>query len=349
MNIHIDTIYRTIGDLKTVGDSLSRVVLSNPMCASESEVWQIAGLADGRQIGSVNTYKLAVVADGEKYTACGGGALNVDKNYRATGYALELCDLANNIFKDSIHLGYGLSQKSRMLSKGMGSATFNIDRFACIRKSRFFLENYLPNHNTAFKAVLIDIFCFFHRIALKLICAVNAWRLKIETVSADDEAALEDYSRLIASGDERFREDASAAWLKWVLENDFLPMDMARKMLYRASIGGRRVGYCITRYSKEGRLGCIIDWQVDVNFKRFEPWLLMKAAFRLFPRADAVVLAVSETDEQTIKILKRLLIPCSGQMAVVATGDGSPLERHEGWREQKNWRIRPSMGDGAFY
>ena len=61
------------------------------------------------------------------------------------------------------------------------------------------------------------------------------------------------------------------------------------------------------------------------------------------------MISVSKSDASVIKVLARLLPRMPEQAATVHVRDGSPLEKHEGWRDQSNWRIRPIMGDCAFY
>ena len=348
MKEEVDTLYHRLETL-TENNSRARMLLSNPFMKTRRDVYQISGNLNGSKIASVGIFNLRILADGISYDVIGGGGLNVAPEYRHTGYALELYEYMKTISPDKVFIGYGLSQKARKLARAMGAAVFDVSRFLCIRKSRYFMENYMPRHNNPIKTAILDVICWFHRRFVAFLTRIKTFQLKVEHVGSLDTRVLDDYAGLVAMENKRFRQDVTTGWIEWILNNDFIDPVQADKRLFRVSIGNNRVGYFITRYSKEGRLGCVIDWQIDGQHLKYEPWILLRAMFTLFPKAHAVALAVSKTESRTTKVLKRLLVPCPDQVAEVAPGDDSPLVAHDGWRDQTNWRIRPSMGDGAFY
>ena len=141
----------------------------------------------------------------------------------------------------------------------------------------------------------------------------------------------------------------SPEFLKWVLENDFDPVELADKRLWRVSVKDKVMGFVMTRVSNMGARVRVVEWQAVPGEEKEIPWMILAAAFKALGGHSAVVISVDSNDKGLVSTLRRLLPRLPDQAATVNVSAGSPLERHEGWKDQANWRIRPIMGDCAFY
>lgn len=347
--ISISTIYHKLFELDRSTDDRSRMLTANPYADRNESVYQIAGECDGNVVGGVNVFPLRIIADDMELVVSGVGGLWVGEEYRSTGYGLDLYEEMRNISTDKILVGYGLSQKARRMARIMGAAVFDVARFGFVKKSAYFLETYLSRYNNFFVRFMLNIAGNIHSLIVCFIAWIASYKYKIEDVAVGDAKSIKAFADMIAADTHRFRQDESAEYLKWMLLNDFGPVDDADKRLYSITKAGNHVGYVVTRRSKERRLGCIIDWQFAQEIDVVSPWLMIRVAHKLLATTEAVVLAASVNDTKLISVWKKVLPKFPGQVAEIATGTKSPLESHEGWREQSNWRIRPCMGDGAFY
>lgn len=325
------------------------VFQNNPYLSSGNDVAQILGVVDGKIIGAVGSFPFRIVAEQKSYEVCACPLSHVHPDYRRTGYGIEMAQKTVDLPADRATLNYGLSKQSARLNKYFKTPVFDIRQFAYVKRSRHFFSQRLPKGVRWLACPMMDAAFWFHRLWVGVVVWCRTFRWKVERVDVQDEKALQNFCDMVATDEHRFREEVDAKGLRWMLTNDFFPLKMADKRLYRVSVKGNTIGFFITRRSEHGERGRILEWQTVKGSESAIPWMLIRAAKLLIRNTDAVVVSVGEDEHAIIKVLKRLLIPFTTQYAVVGARGDSPLRSHGGWDQSVNWRIRPAMGDGCFY
>lgn len=356
------TEYRTISELSTIGRFASyedpdkliytnpqiiKTFQTNPYVVSEDDVAQIIGVVSNRIIGGIGSLRLKISADNCDYVATANVDTFVNPEFRKTCYAIDMMSISINIPKDHCTINFNISPVARKVAKLMGRAIFLVRQFVLVRRSKFFFASRLPKLVAMIVCPLLDVAFWLNRMIVAAIVKVVTIGYKLQDVANDDEKVAE-FAGMIAADKHRFREHMGVEWFKWMLNNDFQDQANSRKRIFKIEKNGERVGFVMVRNSDHGKRGRVIDWQFEEKFEKMTPWLLLKAALKI-EGAEAVVIAIDKTDEYTLKILGRMLLHIPDQCAGVGAGAKSPLKQHEGWKEAKNWRIRPSMGDAAFY
>lgn len=325
------------------------VFQNNPYLTSGQVTAQMLGVVDGKIMGAVGMFPLHVRADKKCYEACACPLIHVHPDYRKTMYGIELSEKAKSISANKATINYGFSTKATRLNRYLRAPLFPIKQFVYVKRSRHFFKQRLPKAVSWLACPLMDVAFWFHRVFVGIVVWIRTFRWKIDRVEVDDEEAFRSFSDMIAADEHRFREEVDPNWLWWVLTNDFFPLPMADKCLYRVNVKGKTIGYFMTRRSVKGARGRILEWQTVKGAESAIPWILLRAAKLLIRNTDAVVVSVGAEERAVIKVLKRLLIPFTAQHAGVGAREDSPLRKHEGWDQAVNWRIRPAMGDGCFY
>ena len=322
---------------------------NNPYLTSGQVIAQMLGVVDGKIMGAVGSFPFHIIADQKCYEVCACPLIHVHPAYRRTMYGAELSQKTVDIPTDKATLNYGLSEKSARLNRYFGTPIFDIRQFAYVKRSRHFFKQRLPKAVSWFACPMMDVAFWFHRVFVGIVVWLRTFRWKIERVDVNDEESLSSFCDMVATDEYHFREQIEPKWIRWVLTNDFFPLAMADKRLYRVRIKGKTVGFFMTRRSEHGARGRILEWQTVKGYESAIPWMLIRAAKLLIRNTDAVVVSVGAEESAVIKVLKRLLIPFTTQYAIVGAREDSPLRTHEGWDQAVNWRIRPAMGDGCFY
>ena len=360
-DIKIKTIVRSVRDLSRpevlgnvanvakmtiCGAAAIRAYQSNPYLESEDQPVEMVGIADGQVIGSVRTMPMPLWADGKEYVSSANPDIRVEAEYRKTGYALDLIEFGSKASPDKVKVDYYVSQSARRVAKAHGAAVFDIRQFAVVRDSALFLKNRLPRKFAAIGCFGLNLVFAVHRLILGALVAIRTWNWRF--MLADDEASVEEFVSLIEKDTHRFRPNATVKFHNWILKQDFGRIENADKHLWKVVCKGRALGFVITWRNLSGR-GRVIDWQVPVAHECDLPWMLLAASHKCLRTCKAVVISVSCEDPDLVNGLKRLLPRIPMQAATVDADADSPLQQHNGWREQKNWRIRPTMGDSCLY
>lgn len=356
----IVTEYRTIDELSAVGkftdykdpdrilytdSQIIKTFQSNPYVDSGDDVAQIVGVTGKRIIGGVGSLRLRIVADKCSYVATANVDTFVNPDYRKSCYAIDLMSISINIPKDRCAVNFNISPVARKVAKLMGRAIFLVRQFVVVRRSRFFLMGRLPKFFTFLACPLLDVVFWLNRIVVGVVVKLKMMGYRLQEVGVESVA---EFAEMIAEDKHRFRQHMGVEWFKWMLNNDFQDQENSRKRIFRIEWEGERVGFILVRNSNHGKRGRLIEWQFEEKYESKTPWLLLMAALKI-KDADATVIAIDKTDVRSLKVLGRILMHIPDQCAGVGAGTKSPLKRHEGWKEAKNWRIRPALGDAAFY
>lgn len=320
----------------------------NPFADSES-VAQLIGIRDHKIIGGVCVLPLEFVADGKVLTTSTGSHTLVAEEYRKTCLGIDLYQTTPKLSSDKICMRVGISHLALKVVTLLRRSVFTFTQFRYVRKSSFVIgENRMRQPLWKIVTVIADVIFMLQRLVVGWWVAIKLAGLKISEVSIDDAAQIDEIVRLVAADRHRFRQNVTAGWLKWVYENDFHDVKKSDKHIYSVHKDGRMVGFFMTRLSSDGMKGRIIEWQLDDLHLKLEPWILLYAAKLLAKKAAIVLLSVDCVD--TIRAFQRLgIFRCPSQYAALACTKESPLRKCDGYKEQSNWRLRPGMGDAAFY
>ncbi len=360
----VQTYYRTVDELSSHGRFASledlnayldfspekvRTFEQNPYLKTKQTTAQILGVTDGKIIGAVGVFPLHVWADGKDYEACACPLIHVHPDYRKTLYGIDLSKATATISADKMTINCGLSHMSAKMNKLFKTPVFPLRQFAYVKRSRLFFGQRIPRVLHWLVLPLMDVAFAVHRCLVAIAVGIKTRKWAIEQIGLDDKTSIQQYCELVKDDSHRFREHIGPEWVEWVLTNDFFPLEVADKRLYKVSLKGQTVGFFMTRLTEQGARGRIIEWQIVSGFEKLLPWMLMRAAKMLLRKADASIVAVGEDEHDAIRTLKHWLLPFPNQHAVIGAHKTSPLRQHDGWREAKNWRVRPAMGDGCFY
>ena len=360
----IVTEYRTVSELSSQGrfahcadlnsylcftPEKVRAFEDNPYLRSSNVPAQIIGVSDCKIIGAVGVFPLRVWADEQQYEACACPLIHVHPDYRKTLYGIDLSNATVSVSADKITVNCGLSHMSAKMNKLTKTPVFPLRQFVYVKRSRVFFMERIPRLLRLFVLPLMDCVFACHRMVVSLAVAIKTRGWRFEQIGVEDGAAIGEFCELVRNDPHRFREHIGPEWVHWVLTNDFFPLDMADKRLYRVRKDNETMGFFITRLTSRGSRGRIIEWQMKPEHEGMLPWMMMWAAKMLVKKADASIVALGEDEHDAIRTLKHLLLPFPNQHAVIGAHKTSPLRQHDGWREAKNWRIRPAMGDGCFY
>jgi len=362
MKVEVKILRRSVGELSSPGryskledpdnrlitnPSVVNTFVNNPFVRTKDQPAQIIGIVDGRIVGGVGALPMRMIADGTNYETSAGPDILVNPEYRTTGLAIDFIEMGRTMSPDWITVDFYVSRMARKVCGLMGSAVFSIAQFALVRKSEEFFAQRVPSCLSWLACLVLDVLFALHRLGVWAIVSVKTWGWLVE--DASDETGFGAFASLVAVDKHRFREDVSLTYLKWLFANDFDSVEMADKHLWRMGKGDVIYGYVLTRVSNKGRRARIIEWQATDGNEEKLPWMMLKIAMRVLGKTNAVVLSVSSDDVDLVQLFRRLLPRMPDQAATVGVGDGSPLEKHSGWRDQKSWRIRPAMGDCGFY
>lgn len=344
MDVKIETVIRSVKDLED--SPVARAYRTNPYLDNLDQPAMMVGHAGTRKIGSVGTMPMPLWADGKEYVSSANPDTRVEPEFRKTGYALDLLDFGIASAKDGIRVDYYVSLQARKVLKLMGASVFDIRQFAVVRDSALLLTDKLPRKFAAIGCLGLNLVFAVHRLILGALVDIRTWGWRF--VLADDEASVGEFVSLVEKDTHRFRPNATVKFYNWILKQDFSGIENADKHLWKVIHKGQLLGFVMTRRNPSGR-GRVIDWQVPDAYAHDLSWMLLAAAHRCLRTCKAVVLSVSAEDIGLVNGLKRFLPRLPMQAATVDAGADSPLQKHEGWRDAKNWRVRPTMGDSCLY
>ena len=324
------------------------VYKSNPSLGDDARPAELLGVADGKIFAGVGFMPIKILADGSEYETSANPNTQVAAEYRKTGFALDILQFALDCPRDKIRLDFYVSPSARKAIKLYGGVVFDIRQFTVVKKSSLFLKGrfHIPTWIENLVCAGLDVLMFFYRAVIGLVTTVRTigWEVSI----ADDEENLDRFAELISEDSHRFKVVEDVAFLKWILSNDFCGREVAQKHLWKIERRGDLIGYVMMRQDGDGR-GRIIDWQIIKGKESLLGRVLLLAARKLIKTTKAVVISVSAADSDLVRCFKHLLLPLPIQAATVGADTESPLRKHVGWEDARNWRIRPTMGDSGLY
>lgn len=337
---------KNVDRLTIQGASVIDAYQTNPYLDSLEQPAEMIGVVDDTIIGSVGVMPMRMIADGKSYRTVANPDTRVDAEYRKTGYALDLIDFGFDNAADGIRVDFYVSESARKVMKMFGGTVFNIAQFALVKRSSLFFKDRLPKYVSWLGCAALDVAFFFHRLVIKVILLIktSSWKMSI----TDDEESLREFADLIATDSHRFRNDVSETFLKWIIAHDFRGIDIADKHLWRFICKNKTIGFVLMRKDGTGR-GRLIDWQATSGNEALLPIMMLKAADTLLSKCKAVVISASASDQNIVAYFSHKCPKLPTQAAVIAVSDSSPLQKHEGWQDQSNWRIRPTMGDSCLF
>lgn len=322
-------------------------IRNNPFLESETGCGQLLGICGSTIIGGICPIPLQIVADGKVYSAICGSSLLVIPEARSTGYGMDIPEKMRNLCKDRIDISCGISNDSRRLLKLLGRRLFPVQRHVMIRRSREFTSYRHPQIFWRIASIFFDAFFRIHLLFVRAIVAVKLRGLSIRQIEVSDDDAIESCARLVEEDRHRFRQNITPEWIKWVLTNEFRPIEKVHKRLYGVYSGNELVAFWISKTDSSGERGRVIEWQVSERYAELEPWIFLRAALMILPFCNAVNL--DSDDEANCGLFSRLgFLSVPGQFCAVGADDNSRLREHTGYTEQRNWRVRMSMADAAF-
>lgn len=364
MRVRVKTHFRSVAEL---GDSSWPNQFADPYKLIERSAWrvrtfqrnpylkdtrhpaQMIGVVDGKAMGYIGPFPLHMFADGRIYEAEAGDDLFVHPDYRKSGYALDIMETLNNLSCDHLSINTGLSDMAQRLCQLLGQTNFTVLKFAYIKRCGHLFDAVLPKAARMVICPCLNVAFWCHRQLLGVLLSFKVRGLLMKEISSEDDASLSAASELIRADSRRFRQDIDERWLKWVLENDFSDDPKMVKKMYGIYRKGTMIGFALVRTSIRSGRCRILEWQFDKASSTKEPWLLIWIARQLIRSANFVAIAVGAEDKPVVGVLSKLLPQTKRQMVSIGLGENSPLQKHQGYDDPRNWRLRPGMGDSCFY
>lgn len=321
---------------------------TNPFLVDLEQPCQLIGVKDGRIIGRRNSFPSQIVADGVVCKMRVSGSVYVDPEARSSLYAISLLRRSLQFPDGDLNINCGLSYKNQKFYELLGSAMFKIVMFA--GGGRWF-RYYKGGTYTGWKAYAAKVVNAGVYLASFLLDWKRWSGLPNWTVQEVDPANLEFIStaaRLVSQDRHRYRQDITREWIKWVAENDFESTGV-RKMILGVYGDSGLVGFGLVRMDSNKRSVKIFEWQVDLKSEGQESHLLCVLARYCSKFGYRVQIAVAEADERLVQELERRFPRVGFNYSVVTIADGSRFKSFDGIGDAYNWRIRPGMGDAAFW
>ena len=343
--------YKDIDGYLEMTSAKVKTYKSNPYLENGTEdVVQVIATLDDVVIGGQTPFALPIMVDGERIVSCGATRLWVNPQYRKTGIALDIIEEAIKIPSGRVCVNAGLSFQARKIYAMMGYCVYPLAQFGYIRKADSFVEHHFSKGVRGIVSLLVNLLFGVQRLFLQMLAYVKTRAFSIEVVPFEDENSLEAFSGMVAADRHRFRADIDSRWFKWVSANDFNDVTKADYCLYGIRRNGQLIGFFFTRRSSGGKEGRILEWQVAEPFVKSEGWLMLRIAALLCRNGvHHVTLSVPDGGAAASLFSSLRIRGFIPQVVAVAPAEDSPLRSHKGYDDPVNWRLRPSMGDAAFY
>ena len=359
----IKTIIRSIRDLSNpeglasfadprgllqLSPSKLKAIQANPYLDTQDQPCQLVGILDGRVVGRRNSYLERIVAYGKTYVCRTSGSVYVDPSCRSSLYAISLLEQALKLPLGDLNINCFLSKQNQKFFRLLGSAMFQLELFeAGGRWNKFFKAGTRGGWRAIAAKIINGGIAFANYIFDK-----RRWRglpdWSIVEVDCSDKRHLEKFCKLISRDTHHYRCDISKEWIKWALSCDF-DLPNCKKALWAVNDGQKLVGYALVRRDFVNKYAKIFEWQINADYENVEAEFLSIIARKLYHYAYRVQIAVGADSSTTIAKLGERFYHCGHNFAVVTIADGSRFEKFDGIRDSTYWRIRPGMGDAAFW
>lgn len=320
----------------------------NPYLDSWDLPCQLLGIKDGKVIGRRNSFPSKIVADGTVYDTRISGSVYVDQTVRSSLYAISLLNQALKFPNGDLNINCGLSPQNQKFYRFYGSAMFPFVIFDASGKwSKFYKEGLYTGWKWLAATVLnTTVFLFNQLFASTRWKGLPNWSVVDESVPGE---FIDRFCGLIRNDCHRFRVEMTPAWVRWVMNNDFITTTLWKKHLVGIYDGEKLVGFVLYRHEPLRKIYKIYDWQLTPEYEGREDALLAVVARRLYRFGHRIMIWIGEDRTKTISDFKSRFAVVGQNFAVVTLAESSRFSAVPGIRESRNWRIRPSMGDMPFW
>lgn len=339
-----------------LSESMKQVLRDNPFIKQSYVPAQVLGVINNKIVGQETVFPLRIRARETYLEAIAGSGLYVHEDYRKTQLGVELIAKREELSKDGIALGCGLSQQALPIHTLFDYLCYPLPRMIGLRKSRSVVEKKLGK--TIFSAMvrlIIDVLLLGIATCLKGFIFIKARRLKIVLCDRADK----EIEHIITKSGKPFSCEHSVNWINWQLTHRFSTdsQDVQKLYVVRTELG-ELLGFFMykirfhamasSRGFKNLRLGSLMEWQSADQKKISHTTLILWATLKMqLDGVDAVEICTDENE--VIHSLKRFLFLHIGNLSfVIRATVKSPLRYCYGWDQQSNWRLRPAEGDNGL-
>lgn len=344
----VDYLHSHDGNHERLVSALS----ANPFLQGNG-IGRIDGVCDGKTVGYEYVFPVRIKTPRGIFDVLAGSSLNVDPEYRKTGLGMMLPELRWQHSPSKTALGAGLSQMAVPVHTLLDYNVFLLPRYLMPWKSRAVVETRLKGLCCRIVSGIIDAGICIYALFLRLMAGVHLRGLTFESVPVENEAAINQVAKIISEDAAAFSEVHDELWLKWHLGNTFSKYGPLK--LCVAKRNGETVGFYMVKVRfheqashrgfKNVWLGSVVEWGTTPAEKKNLPWLLVHAALSL-RKSKVDVVQLPTDDRDVIRCLKRFGWRQVGESNfVIKAGEGSPLYGNAEMADQRNWRLRPAMGD----
>ena len=325
-----------------------RTYRENPYLSDLDQPCQLIGVKDGVVVAGRNSYPSRIVAQGKSYNIRISGSVFVDPQARASLMAISMLNKALKFEDGSLNMNCMLSIQNQKFYRLYGSSMFELAEFdAGGRWNKY----YKPGNPSGWKKYAAKVLNFAVILLNKIFdgkrwCGLPDWRVEEKSISDSD--FLKNASDLVASDVHSYREDITADWMKWTLENDFLAVGNHGRM-FGVYDGENFVGFALTRRNPKSGKSKIYEWQLTKEYEDKEAEMLSLVAKELFKVDSRVGVQVGTDSVNTIASLAKRFPRLISNYVVVTIAKDSPFNDFAGIKESRNWRLRPGMGDAAHW
>ena len=319
----------------------------NPYLDNIDKPCQLIAIMDGKVVGRRDSIPSRIVADGKVYRTRISGAVYVIPSARSSMCAIKLLARALELEDGELNINCMLSKQNQKFYEFMGSAMFKIEEFECGGKwNRFYKAGeYVGVKKLAASIInacvnLANLFCKSIWIGLP------NW--SVREIDATDSAFADRASELIKQDAHRYRAEITPEWIGWTLKNDFSAPN-CRKFAIGIYEQNTFVGFALVRQDNKYKVSRVFEWQLDAHYASMEGEFLSVVARHLVRFGYKINISVDSTSLSTINYLRNRFFIKGQNYVVVTIAEGSKFEGFDGTKESNSWRIRPGMGDAAFW
>lgn len=331
-----------------------KVWLSNPYLKSQKSVFQLLGIVDKTIAGTGYILPIELSLNGKIYDSNAAHNLLVNKNYRGCGLGSKITDARLDFCSTKSLVLCNPSQMQIPILKRLGGIILTMPRLVLVKNSISVIE-------TKFKGNLAKPISKILDCGLKLIISGvkhSAKQISSRNISIEEYQKIPEIVNDIINKDTHpFKEIHNKDWFQWVKDNSLIENSSITKRFFLIKKNNEPIGFFMTKTEfyesashrgyKNLTLGSVIEWQT-INENILSTSDIMLLAIKSFPD-DVDAIEICTDDSKTIKRLKcKGLIQVGMAHVVIRFRPDSCFNNIQNLNIQKNWRIRPSMGDGAL-
>lgn len=355
-NIEIKSI--TFGTLYKKEDKLCNNVeitlKNNPYAKIKDFPSRFYAVKGNKEVGGIDIFQMTVVADREEYIANCGSGLSVSQEERGQGIGKKLAICRLNASPDQISIGSGLSDMSYPLYKKIGCHFFYSPRMGLFINPRKIVHGYLGKLSVAVSPIIK-----FIMLLLALPMSRRNYYIKRKYRIYKLTKAGDDIEKIVTDDSCRFCEKHTKEWFNWTLKYGFSTEENEKNYLYAIKdkenqieaffMFKARIKNGITsRHINNVQVISLIEWGIKKDSSITEKDIV--ASFSdVAKKKGADIIEVSFLSPRLMKSLTRMgFVKMLDGRIMLYAGENSPLRQHEGWNEEKNWRLRPACSDYGF-